>query len=131
MYCFRTPYTPIPVNNLLALHKHYTNHQTFVSGYELGNLYTYSVNNLLALHTPVPINNLLALRKQYTDCPNKTYGYEVGNLYKSLLFIRNITPIFCFYCMLLSGQSENFLSKVYLKPLAVERSNQSKHILSC
>ena len=31
--------TPIPVNNLLALHKQYTNCPTLASGYEVGNLY--------------------------------------------------------------------------------------------
>ena len=32
-------HTPIHVNNLLALHKQYTNCPTLVSGYEVGNLY--------------------------------------------------------------------------------------------
>ena len=32
-------YTPIPINNLLALHKQYTNCPTLSSGFEARNLY--------------------------------------------------------------------------------------------
>ena len=46
-------HTPIPINNLLALHKQYTNCPSLASGYEVGNRQRNEV------HTNLPFSGML------------------------------------------------------------------------